>query len=84
MGKLNRTDVYATNEVCQRLGFTVSSQILIDLGLEPEIQTQTGVYWRKSDYPVICMKLAQYILDGAQGWLMAHNEVHEMITRRRA
>lgn len=61
MGKLKRDDLYSTTVICKKLNLVVSSEFIrVELGVEPEILTWTGIYWLKTDFPAICKALAEY------------------------
>ena len=55
-------NLMTTSEVSKLLGVIVSVELLLDIGLMAEVRTGTGTYWKRSDFPLICLRVASHIL----------------------
>lgn len=52
------TSVISTGELCRAMGVTVTAAQIKELGFTPEAMPGSGTYWRRSDVPEICSKIA--------------------------
>ena len=59
--------MYSTSELCAKLGFGVSVAFLKSCGVSPVLETNTGTWWRQSDFPLICIAIANRCADIGRG-----------------
>lgn len=54
-----------TGDISRRIGLTVTTQIIEDLGFEPVGKEKRASLWAESDYPKICKALGALIVGKA-------------------
>ena len=60
---VNGVTVISTTELCKRLGFNISASKITEMThVKPFIQRNSGVYWRDSDFKIICTRMAGALL----------------------
>lgn len=53
-------DVMNTGDICRRLGYIVTVELLLSLGFEPARKDKRASIWKQDDYQVMCQELARY------------------------
>lgn len=60
---MSDTPTMNTGDVSRRLGVPVTADLLKELGFTHVAQDKRALLWRQSDYPAMCVSLAQWIKD---------------------
>lgn len=53
-------EVVSSGELSEQLGIVVQTDLIEKLGVQPGARIRNGVYWKRSDIPRICARLATY------------------------
>lgn len=68
MSQINRQEVFSTSELSKEIGLSVPVKFLIDCGVTPLAQTNSAVFWRKSDFPVICHAISMSMIEKGKAY----------------
>lgn len=58
-------DTISTGELVRRLGVSIPSHKIAELGVLPLMRTSNAIYWLERDVPLIAMAIAKMLVERA-------------------